>query len=450
MKSILSLIFIAFQLIFSILIVPCKANPYREGYIVNNQSDTLYGLIDYKFTKTQQQCFFKKQISSEPKVIYPDDVKSFTINNDKTYYVIDMPLSEGKKKVFAELLISGKATLYKYSNIFFAQKDTSAIIPLLIVQQESYKDGQHYSITDKKYYNDLKYYLMADCGNIDSLLLGNSLRQDILIKLFESYNRCVGSTSYIPQKHLPWLQIERYLYIGGSTNFIKFSNLEERYDYLVKQNYNFSISPTIGVQFFVRYPRLNKKIGFQTGLFMEYQNFNGKYTSNRLNSGDYPDRYSFISYIPTSEVIKYFPVFPRVQYYYTYKSEVNIRYWHFKIPVLFRVQAPDSKTTGYYGTAGLNANINIYSKNQADYMLQVENASTGTYSTAAFIPRLITVSLSGSAGVQRMLAHKHKIVAEVKIEQSLSGPWAKSNAVQEYVDNKSSMLSAGILVGYSF
>jgi hypothetical protein len=102
---------------------------FRPGFIVNNAGDTLRGWIDYRSGgKNFRICSFKKEEGREPVDYSPADIRGYGFANDKRHLsrMVETP-GKVKETVFLEILVSGKATLYKLGNVFCLGKDTSLV-----------------------------------------------------------------------------------------------------------------------------------------------------------------------------------------------------------------------------------------------------------------------------------------------------------------------------------
>lgn len=81
---------------------------FRSGYIIKNQGDTLYGLIDYRSDlKMSLTCKFKND-NNEIIEYTPSDILAFRIINS-TFYISRII---NDRKSILEFLINGKVNIY--------------------------------------------------------------------------------------------------------------------------------------------------------------------------------------------------------------------------------------------------------------------------------------------------------------------------------------------------
>ena len=71
---------------------------FRNGYIIENDNDTIIGLIDYKGSKANaKKCIFIKDINSENQIFTPEEIKGYRFTNSK-YYISKFVNTENEKK----------------------------------------------------------------------------------------------------------------------------------------------------------------------------------------------------------------------------------------------------------------------------------------------------------------------------------------------------------------
>jgi hypothetical protein len=89
---------------------------FRPGYIVNNNGDTLTGLIDYKGNQANaRKCIFKLSNDASEEKFTPDDIKAYRFIDSK-YYVSKKVMTEDstETQLFLEYLIDGIVDIYYY------------------------------------------------------------------------------------------------------------------------------------------------------------------------------------------------------------------------------------------------------------------------------------------------------------------------------------------------
>ena len=103
-------ILFTFLLLIS-LMADAQINP-KEGFIITNQKDTIYGLIDYRSnTVNAKECTFKANNESEYKTYAPGQISAYRFKETGKFYISKK--YENEDEVFAEFLISGMMNLYR-------------------------------------------------------------------------------------------------------------------------------------------------------------------------------------------------------------------------------------------------------------------------------------------------------------------------------------------------
>ncbi|NDV45933.1 hypothetical protein D0T49_02585 [Paludibacter sp. 221] len=91
---------------------------FKEGYIISNTNDTIWGYIDFKMDKVNfEKCFFKETQDGNIQTLYPEDIKAYRFTAENKYYVsYRIKLKNIEHHVFLEFLLSGIYNLYYYVN----------------------------------------------------------------------------------------------------------------------------------------------------------------------------------------------------------------------------------------------------------------------------------------------------------------------------------------------
>lgn len=89
-----------------------QLNP-KQGFIITQQNDTVYGTIDYlSDKKCAYECRFKADGDTEYKVYKPGDINAFRFTNNGVFYVTKtLPVEGQQKTFFAEFLLQGGVCL---------------------------------------------------------------------------------------------------------------------------------------------------------------------------------------------------------------------------------------------------------------------------------------------------------------------------------------------------
>ena len=128
-------------ILFCVNIVSMHAQSnYEQGYIITNNQDTIYCLIDYRTDFMNGKiCRFKINSSDKEQVYYPGDIAGFRyINSGKFYITKTISINNAPQTVFLEYLIQGMMNLYFYKD------DDSDFIGYYIFEDEN---GTLYNIS---------------------------------------------------------------------------------------------------------------------------------------------------------------------------------------------------------------------------------------------------------------------------------------------------------------
>jgi hypothetical protein len=168
---------------------------YKTGYIITNEFDTIYGLIEYSNIKANSgHCYFKSENDAQPILYTPNDIQGY-IFPDLRYYISKSIIIKGKKRhVFLEYLLKGIVDLYFYADEsgntrYYIEKGDQMIELSNDVTQIS--DGSKlYSKESKRYIGAFKY-LTQDAPmlspKIDHLKFDNTS----FIKIAKEYHNLV-------------------------------------------------------------------------------------------------------------------------------------------------------------------------------------------------------------------------------------------------------------------
>lgn len=127
-KSLIS----TFIFFFSIASTFSQSN-FRNGYIIKNKNDTVFGLIDFRIDQTNSRlCKFKLSETKSEKIYYPGEIAGYRFVDDGKYYVSrTVVIDSVKETVFLEYLVQGLMNLYYFPKgngyYFFEDKDGTLV-----------------------------------------------------------------------------------------------------------------------------------------------------------------------------------------------------------------------------------------------------------------------------------------------------------------------------------
>ncbi len=289
---------------------------YLPGYVINANSDTLIGFIDYRnWDFNPDKIQFKTNTEDEAVSYKPSDIIEFRVD-DEWYvsgivqtevspFALDKVTDDPKlyfevDTTFLQTLIKGNKSLYFYKKTngrdnFYIKQDTGFE---LLVYKRYIKEADIQNAFDKgRFLNENRRYLgqlslyLNDCASIQTKLAKTSYKQGELVNLFKYYNQC-SSSETVFKREASKIHPEFGILAGLSITSIKF--ISDDFDYLVHASYKPSINVSAGLFLDLVIPRnqgkwsINNELFYSTysveGSFNEYVNEN-KYTLTTTGFG---------------------------------------------------------------------------------------------------------------------------------------------------------------------
>lgn len=223
---------------------------FRQGYIVKNTGDTLYGQIDYRGDILMSSICRYKHSDNTITEYSPNDIKCYRFIDSKFYVAKKV----NNKYVFLEYLIKGIVNIYYMrddkGDHYYLDKEGEKLTEI------PYEEGI-ITVNNKKMIREstmhigfLNYY-MQDAPNIQSQI--QSIRRPNhrgLISLAEDYHNAVCSDEkcIVYEKKVPFIKISITPFLG-LVNYLGYDNLVNEY----------------GGYLYFWAPRFNEKIFFKTG-----------------------------------------------------------------------------------------------------------------------------------------------------------------------------------------
>ena len=289
-KSILILIFLlAMGSLFS-------QSEFRNGYIIKNNNDTIYGYIDYKGDlSSSKKCIFKKEIASEKLEFLPEEIISYRFIDSKYYVSRLLETDAGEEFVFFEYLIDGIVDIFYYRNEqgdhYFMDQGDGRLIELKNMTKEVYFNNKKYLKESKEYIGVLKYAFKESpkqSKKVDNLLLSHKS----LIRIAKDYHDevCTTEECIIYEKEVAENKFT-YGVIGG-VHFVSISKWNEfnaELEYLNNGNFECDLFPSIGLFLKLSIPQINEHVHAKVEI-----------SYNKLNvysvvSGIYPNYHTFFT-----------------------------------------------------------------------------------------------------------------------------------------------------------
>jgi hypothetical protein len=265
---------------------------YLNGYILDTNNDTIYGLIDYQNWEMNPEVIrFKMTQNSEVFKYKPFEINGFSVLDEKYfsayveteishYYNNNLDYNQEyviqNDTVFLQVLFEGDKPLYYLNkkgkpNFYILHENK---INLLLYKRYLTVSGFRMAKGEKNMYkNQLSYYL-KDSKQINTKIESSEYTKSSLEKVFKFYYKSTGKNIEF-NKEIEKLKLE-YSIIGGTA----LSNLtfeSQIFTYLTDANYEYSKDITAGIGFNLILPRNLNRLTFNTELFYYSYKINGSY-----------------------------------------------------------------------------------------------------------------------------------------------------------------------------
>lgn len=166
---------------------------FKNGYIVKNNNDTIYGYIDFEGSiKNSEHCSFKLSEDSAISVYYPEDIKAFRFTDSKYFSTFEIITNNVQKKVFLEWLIKGKASILIYTpdikSRYYILLENDSLYELKNTEQFIKKNDAVFKSNKEEYKGALRYYF-NDCPSISGQINNTAFTGNSLIKVAKTYHK---------------------------------------------------------------------------------------------------------------------------------------------------------------------------------------------------------------------------------------------------------------------
>lgn len=386
---------------------------FREGFIVTSEGERINGFLNYKEGYQKfSSCEFKDSEKSNTVIYFPNQLQSYGYNDD-AYFItkeIETPNLENLNKVFLEVLVKGKATLYKHRGSFYIEKADTIFHELENKIKTVEKYGQEYVKKSKRYVGVLNY-MLSDCPTINKRIKGILLKEKSLTQLVEAYNSCSNESSITYKSNKKWIDIAPGVTFGLNSSTIELlSGIPE-----IKNNlagtYNSEVNIMPGLFFDFTFQKINERFSLHTGAFI-------------LKS--------------TYETLIIYETGPN-----SYRNDITLELKQIKIPVGIRYNFPDRNITPFIN-AGLSTTIPV----ETNSLWIQEREGDGTIETTESIAFKINEPRIGywaGLGIKKKLLKNLTGFSEIRYEFT-EGP-AFSN---EGISFRYRIPNFQFLIGFNF
>jgi hypothetical protein len=226
--------------------------------------DSLKGFVDNATPKKNSTvCSFKPSLDGEKKTFGVDEVKVFGIFGYRVYMSKLIPTGGQKERIFAEVLVNGKASLYKHLGLFYLDKDSILLLPRP-KDKEVLVGNRSYLVTDSRYV-ELLSAALADCA----FKVGKPRYYEKgLTDVVQRYNQCLGVPVTAHKTNSPWTKV-------GVRGFVAFDQASVSLKGFENFSMNQSRSIPFGFGIDISSPRISDRIFFLLEAWLVNKSFQG-------------------------------------------------------------------------------------------------------------------------------------------------------------------------------
>ncbi|MDR0829830.1 MAG: hypothetical protein LBN95_06945 [Prevotellaceae bacterium] len=254
-KFIITLFIIAFSAnIFA------QIDNFKDGYVITNQGDTLFGKIDFQPNNINQTtCRFMQNGSSETVIYEPAELKGYYFSPfNKCYVSKQLEINGLQFYAFAELLVDGVMNLYYYEFdnkafystpiyfdytdyvVYYFFEDENGKMQSITKKPDEIKDGK--LVTDVSYKGILRY-TFRDVPSISDNYDKIKFDTKSIVEVAEKYHNAVCETG---EKCIVYLNANPYKF----KDFVRFSVYAGGSAILVSKEKPI-FAPMIGTEIFI-------------------------------------------------------------------------------------------------------------------------------------------------------------------------------------------------------
>lgn len=181
-----------FPLIFFYSFILYGQRDMKSGYIITNNSDTVYGQIDYQLdVYNAENCYFIQDSQTNPITYKPGQIKAYRIINGKFYVSRKVTIEKTEREVFLEFLVNGKVDMfYLPPKYYFVEREDKGIHILENTEKKVVKENKEYIKENKEYIGILSTYMFDDLPIMNNIQKSNLAQKD-LIKIATDYHNRV-------------------------------------------------------------------------------------------------------------------------------------------------------------------------------------------------------------------------------------------------------------------
>ena len=371
------------SVLFCITLISNGQSDFREGFVINQNQDTIFGQIKYKEANSNYHYCQFKGLDSQDIISYKaGEILGYGFKNDKYFESKKIEaVDQTSETVLLEVLIRGMVTLYKYDKVFYIEKGSYGLLKLSN-KTTTETAGGAVTETESRNYIGILSVLLSDCTEISSGITRTSYGEKSFTDLIEKYNKSMNSPVVIYKDKKPWVHA-RFGIAGGLINSgIVLEASTNLFDHLGP--FGRSNSPLGGISFEILAPRFNEKISVHSDFLFSKSNYDS------FNEEDMFGKNT--------------------------KNYVTIDMTHLKIPIGLRYTFQGKKLSTFLNI-GLSETFTLSSK--SDWIQEVRYVTLfDTYQDKALVISKSEPGIWGGAGISKSIGKGLNLNLEIRFEKT--------------------------------
>lgn len=203
---------------------------WKQGYLIYQNGDTIYGEIKYdEGKKSSSKCTFRKDKTSDNQTLTTEVISGYRFVEGKFFVSRDIKELNLESPIFLEYLIEGKVSLYRYNtgttndDRYFAEKEGAYYELKNTTEIRQTKDNPNGYYFNKKEYVGTLNVLFQD-ANMSNEISKSGYRPNSLIKLTKTYHEtvCTDQQCIIFERTTKPMYVKYGLLVGVSNNQFDF------------------------------------------------------------------------------------------------------------------------------------------------------------------------------------------------------------------------------------
>ncbi len=186
-------------------------NDYRDGYFIKMDGDTVHCMLNYVDDQTNSQMIQAVKPGDDSTTYLPFTIKSYRFKDGKYYISKEVIAEKDTIKVFAEAMVIGKKSLYRYrmnSEFHYLLGNSTGVLREIPYQYKIVqKDGKYYEKESTKHIGFIKAELI-DCPEIFATIdKMNKPNANNMARITKEYNDIIcgeGSCMVFKRKKNPF------------------------------------------------------------------------------------------------------------------------------------------------------------------------------------------------------------------------------------------------------